>query len=100
TRTPTGPAVAMAWDTTRQCTWLVSGSSARPTLETWRWDGLDWTQSAPAQSPPFANDLALCADPVRGRVVLVAGGQTWEWDGTSWTPTPHTVPLTTFRRSL
>ncbi|MBL8901490.1 MAG: protein kinase [Planctomycetes bacterium] len=58
--------------------------------ETWRWDGTNWQQLAPAQSPPGRLAHVLAYDRHR-RVTVLYGGvnstamnDTWEWDGTSW----------------
>jgi hypothetical protein len=74
--------------------------------ETWVWDGTDWTQQHPAQSP----DARSCAGRAvaGGKVVLFggtvfggAGGEpagTWTWDGSDWTketgpgPSPRNSP--------
>src|SRR5207253_721251 len=69
---------------------------------TWTWDGSNWTQQAPATSPPARDNAALVADPGTGQVVLFGGrdtsgfrsiGDTWTWDGSNWTQrTPTTSP--------
>jgi len=66
--------------------------------ETWVWDGKDWTQEHPAQSPDPRSFAAMAA--AGGQVVLFGGGSfggnyadpvgTWTWDGTLWTQ--HTGP--------
>lgn len=60
---------------------------------TWEWDGVSWSQSAPATSPPMREDATLVYDARRARCVLLGGHaattpaftDTWEWDGTGWT---------------
>lgn len=90
-------AVAMAHDTTRQRTVLFGGGLGgymMPTFdETWEWDGVDWTQRFPTQSPPSSRSGAMVFDGQRSRCVLFGGltaayqkvGTTWEWDGVDWT---------------
>lgn len=63
--------------------------------DTWEWDGAQWSQKFPAQSPAARRDHASTFDSARG-VTVVTGGtphddgfilfdDTWEWDGTDWT---------------
>src|SRR5262249_58787461 len=62
--------------------------------DTWEWDGANWLQRLPAQSPPPRWAHALAYDAVHGRTVLFGGanstfipsayGDTWEWDGSNW----------------
>jgi hypothetical protein len=79
--------------------------------ETWVWDGTDWTQMQPAQSPDARSFAGMAA--AGGLVVLYGGstfggdfGQpagTWTWDGTAWTkhagpdPGPRNEPTMTAR---
>src|SRR5262249_8435506 len=67
--------------------------TAAPTLQwfadTWEWDGTDWTQLFPPNSPPPRSETALAYDEGRDRVVLFGGSpngaqETWEWDGQTW----------------
>jgi hypothetical protein len=74
--------------------------------ETWVWDGTDWTQQQPAQSPDARSFAGMAA--AAGLVVLFGGGSfggnyaqpvgTWTWDGASWTqdmrpgPGPRNYP--------
>ncbi len=61
--------------------------------ETWVWDGADWTQMAPAESPPARSFAAMAV--AGGKLVLFGGTTfggpivdppgTWTWDGTTWT---------------
>jgi hypothetical protein len=71
----------------------VSGGA----LETWIWDGTDWTEVFPSAQPPVADvwDSNLMYDEAHGYVLLstcAATGtgaglfnETWTWDGTTWT---------------
>ena len=77
--------------------------------ETWLWDGTDWTQAQPAQSPDPRSFAAMAA--ADGEVVLFGGASfggnggspegTWTWDGLSWTkhtgagPSPRNYPTMT-----
>ena len=79
--------------------------------ETWVWDGSDWTQQHPSQSPPPRSFAAMAA--AGGKAVLFGGANfgggfqdpagTWTWDGTSWTeetgpgPGPRCGPARTAR---
>jgi hypothetical protein len=74
--------------------------------ETWVWDGTDWTQEQPAQSPDPRSFAAMAA--AGGEVVLFGGTSfggaflqpegTWTWDGAAWTkedgvsPPPRNEP--------
>src|SRR5262249_52813903 len=77
----------------------VSGNGPSVLLlgDIWEWDGANWTQRVPAQSPPARQSAALAFDRTRGRTVLFGGSNagalptltfadTWEWDGTNWSP--------------
>ncbi|MBK8098317.1 MAG: hypothetical protein IPK26_14500 [Planctomycetes bacterium] len=61
---------------------LLLLSAAPGLLETWTWDGATTTLVATGPSP--AGPRFLIGDPVRGRLVAVAGSETWEWDGVAW----------------
>jgi hypothetical protein len=60
--------------------------------DTWKWDGSDWTQYAPANTPSERYEHAMAYDMARGVVVLFGGdgnsgllNDTWEWNGENWT---------------
>lgn len=64
--------------------------------DTWTWDGSNWTQHLPANSPPPRIIGTMVYDSVRNEMVLfggcVASGcqfghlqDTWTWDGSNWT---------------
>ena len=70
--------------------------------DTWIWDGNDWTQANPANSPSARNSYAMAYDAAHSQVVLFGGSDvslsdlndTWTWDGTNWTAqNPTTPPL-------
>jgi hypothetical protein len=41
--------------------------------QTWVWDGVDWSQLSPAQSPTFRSASGIVYDGVRGQVLLFGG---------------------------
>jgi hypothetical protein len=85
---------------------LLFGGTATvaPLDQTWRFDGVAWTQMAPATAPSPRGLASLVYDPVRARFVLYGGwasafsigtasNQTWEFDGANWTQVvPPTSP--------
>jgi N-acetylneuraminic acid mutarotase len=58
--------------------------------DTWEWDGVTWTQLAPATSPPARAGHAMTT--VGNKIILFGGtgaggvvlGDTWEWDSLTW----------------
>lgn len=63
--------------------------------DTWYWDGVLWTDAAPAHKPSTRADVMMAYDTARGVTVLFGGTHynggpvdymqdTWEWDGTDW----------------
>lgn len=67
--------------------------------DTWTWDGSNWTQQTPANSPSARYGFGMTYDAMHGLVVLFGGSDgtnflndTWIWDGTNWT---QKFPLTT-----
>ncbi|MGH9153337.1 MAG: RHS repeat-associated core domain-containing protein [Acidimicrobiales bacterium] len=69
--------------------------------DTWTWDGANWTQRFPANSPPARYEPVMIYDQARQVVVLFGGlsfggarlNDTWTWDGTNWTErSPLTRP--------
>ena len=59
-------------------------------LDTWQWDGSDWVQLAPVNSPGARSAAACGVDPSRSIAVLFGGlasinpNNTWTWDGSTW----------------
>jgi hypothetical protein len=63
--------------------------------DTWVWDGTNWTQKFPTNSPEARASSAMALDSTHGQVVLFGGwvfgysyvvyGDTWTWDGINWT---------------
>ena len=73
------------------------------TNDTWEWDGTDWQQMSPTNSPNARAFYSMAFDERRGVTVLYGtqsgspfsgGDETWEYDGTTWTQmvTPTTPP--------
>ena len=65
------------------------------TNQTWRYDGVTWTQLAPTASPTGKLGIQLVHDSNRGVFVMYGGSntsafggasvnQTWEFDGAQW----------------
>jgi hypothetical protein len=91
-------APAMVYDSARQRIVLFGGYSYidGPLFhnDTWEWDGTNWTQMSPGNSPQGRSRHAMAYDSARGVTVLFGGmtgipgttlSDTWEWDGTNWT---------------
>jgi hypothetical protein len=55
-----------------------------PLLDTWEFDGQEWTQQA--DTGPQVRNIAMAFDSTGARVLLFDGAtvQTWSWNGTSW----------------
>ncbi len=76
--------------------------------ETWSWNGVSWTQLAPATEPPMLENASLTYDPATRGLLLFGGnpynpasdgpvaaplGQTWSWNGGDWHRVdPHHSP--------
>jgi hypothetical protein len=89
---------AMAFDSLNNVTVLFGGlleaGNDNPQYfsnETWLWDGSDWQQAYPANSPSARWGAAMVYDDDRNVAVLFGGWitygsyDTWEWDGADWT---------------
>lgn len=70
----------------------ITGLTFQELGDTWAFDGVAWTQLAPALSPPARGGASMVYDVARGRLVLFGGADTnqyfndtWEWDGVTWT---------------
>jgi hypothetical protein len=76
----------------------AADGSLDPLGDTWEWDGTNWTEVTPANSPS-ARGFAQMGS-LRGTPVLFGGadtqgnvlGDTWTWTGTTWTPVPAAMP--------
>ena len=89
---------AMAYDATHNQVVLFGGSDDVTNAyldDTWVWDGSNWTQLQPANSPRPRAEHTLIYDPAKGQVVFFGGdgnlfeshvafNDTWVWDGTNW----------------
>ena len=84
-----------AYDSGRQVAVLFGGDNTGYSRlnDTWEYDGTDWQQADPVQSPAgrVNIDQALVYDSSRQRTVLFGGlggseylNDTWEYDGTTW----------------
>jgi len=69
--------------------------------DTWLWNGSNWSQANPVNSPSGRAGAAMAYDATSGNVVLFGGLQsgsnrlsdTWLWNGSNWTlVSPATVP--------
>ncbi|HLH00244.1 MAG TPA: kelch repeat-containing protein [Bryobacteraceae bacterium] len=69
--------------------------------DTWLWDGSNWTQAAPANSPTARNRFGMAFDSAHAQAVLFGGrdaandflGDTWTWSGGAVTPPPPTPTI-------
>ena len=72
---------------------IFGGATGQIFGDTWVWDGNDWTQKSPANSPPARGATAMAYDAARQQIVLFGGfgnngsdlADTWIWDGNNWT---------------
>jgi hypothetical protein len=93
-------APAMAYDAAHGQLLLFGGicgsgpTPVGPALgDTWSWDGTNWKQLHPANSPSPRPQALMAYSPVLHGVVLFGGGgdlnnlysDTWGWDGSTWT---------------
>ncbi len=60
--------------------------------DTWTWNGSNWAELSPAESPPVRADAAMAFDPTNDQLVLFGGtgvsgslDDTWVLDGSTWT---------------
>jgi hypothetical protein len=110
TAPPPRNSTSMAYDPARQRIVLFGGiASCCPAVfdaDTWLFDGTNWTQAMPANSPSarYGDNSLMTYVPANNGIILFGGrdssGQrndTWLWDGTNWTQlTPSTSPPTSF----
>jgi RHS repeat-associated protein len=57
--------------------------------DTWAWNGTNWSQLSPTDSPPAADTTAMAYDSATGQMILVCttscgDDTTWSWTGSSW----------------
>jgi hypothetical protein len=90
----------MAYDPATGQTVLFGGitcdSNVTFLADTWIWDGTNWNQVTPANSPPAHAFSAMAFDPSTQRLTLFGGvdanaanvqsatNDSWEWDGSNW----------------
>jgi hypothetical protein len=82
---------AMVFDPATRTVLLFGGEQFPPfvfLLDTWTWDGTNWTQQHPAHFPPNGIDT-MAFDPATHRVLALEStngplDNTWTWDGTDW----------------
>ncbi len=93
---------AMVYDRSRMRTLLFGGRARmanQVTNENWEFDGSNWKQLFPTNSPSPRSDAAVAYDARRRRTVLFSGRgaskfrDTWEWDGVNWRQVATTSPL-------
>ena len=105
--TPQGrDGAAIVFDQTRNQVVMFGGlanGSGTPLSDTWLWNGNNWIQLSPANSPPARGYASMAFDSIHGTVLLFGGlgtsgdlNDTWQWDGVNWTQlTPPGMPLPT-----
>jgi hypothetical protein len=104
---------AMAYDAQRERVVLFGGLVDELFMhlgnDTWEYDGTDWEEMTPTESPPAKAYHALAYDSARGVTVMYGGmgvsdlgtTETWEYDGTTWTErTLDPVPMPLFAHGL
>jgi len=95
----------MAYDSKHNRVVLFGGAVLS---DTWEWDGYNWTQRFPLQSPSARSAHDMVYDAARERIVLFGEwnngshlNDTWEWDGTNWIQRfPETSPSIRFRNGM
>jgi hypothetical protein len=88
----------LAYDPARRNVVLFGGVTGTPQDpqvhdDTWTWNGTDWTEQHPADSPPGRFAFPLVTDPATNGILLFGGAgpgfallnDTWTWDGRDWT---------------
>ncbi len=84
---------AMAYNPDTGETILFGGITAglsKVVNDTWKWDGVNWTQITTPASPPPSRNLPMTYDRLRQRMVVFGGlaptvvNTTWEFDGKTW----------------
>jgi hypothetical protein len=85
----------VCFDSSRAVTWLLDNdlSAANLDLVMAKYDGVAWTDVAPATMPATRTGFASAYDSARARVLLFGGadqqgtplGDTWTFDGLTWT---------------
>ena len=104
---------SMAYDAGRGRLVLFGGAKGATSSDfgdTWEWDGINWKQMNPRNSPSPRRGFTMTYDSARGRIVLFGGGvgglgttvynDTWEWDGINWTQTASGGPTARYIHSI
>lgn len=107
---PTRRGHAMAYDRVRNVVVLFGGwgeSGGGYLADTWEWDGTNWLQRTPSQTPPKRSGHAMAYDGACHCVLLFGGrdpvplSDTWQWSGVTWTRrTPSVSPSPRYRHAL
>lgn len=90
-------AAAAAFDSSSGTTLLFGGSTtppgvaARPSAQTWTWNGRAWTRSSSTTAPPARLGAELADSPATGGVLLLDGttgsgalADAWTWTPAGW----------------
>ena len=95
---------ALAYDAAHGRVVLFGGVSCQDGSrlgDTWLFDGTNWTQANPADSPTRRTGASMTYDERTQRVILFGGlrvdgalGDTWAWDGTNMNWTSLALPIT------
>lgn len=91
------------FDTVRNRMVLYGGNwgSGNPTRgDTWEYDGLDWIEVFPAQSPGPCYTPSLAFDTLRHVTVLYHWDDTWEYDGVNWVAREPQLPIPEHRQHM
>jgi hypothetical protein len=104
---------AMAYDSAHGQVVLFGGLGADNNTvlsDTWTWDGSNWTQRSPVNSPPARNFHAMAYDSLHQQIVLFGGStssyysllsDTWVWDGSNWAQKfPANSPQARFNQAM
>lgn len=59
-----------------------SGCPVSELSDTWVWDGSNWTEKSPMESPPSAG--LMIYDPALSEVIMLVGTNAWGWNGSNW----------------
>jgi uncharacterized protein (TIGR03437 family) len=93
---------AMVYDSAHGQVVLFGGlvpslAGSQDSNNTWVWDGSNWTQESPQNSPSARTSSAMAYDSVHNQVVLFGGlgavdlGDTWTWEGGALPPTAPSI---------
>lgn len=86
---------AMVYDPLHWVILLFGGDDStrkwpNPRKDTWVWDGENWSEKHPPNSPAPHTGATMVYDPVSQTIILFGGAdlplrETWSWDGRNWT---------------